>query len=118
MKRLFACTAALLLTTPLAACGGGKSGDGAAPAAPPASAASTTYTMADVKKHADENSCWTIVDGKVYDVTSWIGQHPGGPDRIKALCGNDATGAFNGQHGNDTTPKNRLASFQIGVLGS
>lgn len=117
MKRLLACSAALLLTTSLAACGE-KADDDAPAAQPPASAASTTYTMADVKKHADPSSCWTVIDGKVYDVTQWIGQHPGGPNRIEALCGNDATGAFNGQHSNDTTPHKRLASFQIGVLGS
>ena len=115
MKRLLTCGAAALLTVSLAACGGDDAAD--APAAqPPASAASTTYTMADVKQHADPSSCWTIVDGKVYDVTQWIGQHPGGPTRIESLCGNDATGAFTGQHANDTAPKNRLASFQIGVL--
>ena len=115
MSRLLTCTAMLLLTTSLTACGAKQ--EPPAPASPPpASAASTTYTMADVKKHADPSSCWTVIDGTVYDVTEWIGQHPGGPTRIESLCGNDGTAAFRGQHGNDTNPPQRLASFQIGVL--
>ncbi len=117
MKRLLAGSAALLLTTALAACGDDDTAQTPA-AQPPATASSTTFTMAEVEKHADPSSCWTAIDGKVYDVTEWIGQHPGGRSRIEALCGTDGSGAFDGQHGNDTAPHNRLATFQIGVLGS
>ncbi|PKQ32468.1 MAG: hypothetical protein CVT62_04030 [Actinobacteria bacterium HGW-Actinobacteria-2] len=73
--------------------------------------------MAQVQQHASATSCWTVVDGKVYDVTNWINQHPGGPQRIIGLCGTDGTAAFHGQHGSQSQPNKTLAGFQIGTLG-
>lgn len=67
-------------------------------------------------KHADANSCWSAVNGKVYDLTKWINQHPGGPRRILAMCGKDASDAFNGQHGGQARPEKELAGFEIGTL--
>ncbi|WP_052465912.1 cytochrome b5 domain-containing protein [Mobilicoccus massiliensis] len=115
MKRLAPLALALLCAAPLAACSDG-SGNQSAPAEAPATAASTSYTMADVNQHNTKDSCWTAIDGKVYDVTSWIGQHPGGAQRIENLCGTDGSGAFNGQHAKEDDPHKRLASFQVGVL--
>ena len=74
--------------------------------------------MADVTKHADASSCWAAIDGKVYDLTAWINQHPGGPERIRALCGTDATSAFTAQHGGQARPEKELATFQIGTLSA
>lgn len=74
------------------------------------------YTMADVIKHADKTSCWTAINGSVYDVTSWIDQHPGGPEAIEYLCGKDGSSAFNDQHGGQRRPAQELASFLIGTL--
>jgi cytochrome b involved in lipid metabolism len=80
------------------------------------STASASYTLADVAKHKDASSCWTTVNGGVYDVTSWIDQHPGGRDAILSLCGKDGSAAFNGQHGGQARPEQELATFKIGVL--
>ncbi len=79
-------------------------------------AATTTYTLADVAQHKDSASCWTIVRGNVYDVTTWIGQHPGGEQAIRSLCGVDGTTGFSAQHAGERRPENELASFQIGIL--
>lgn len=78
--------------------------------------AGKTYTMAVVNDHDNETSCWTVINDQVYDVTSWIGQHPGGPERIKGLCGQDGTAQFTGQHQGAALPLKRLASFRIGTL--
>lgn len=75
-----------------------------------------TYTLTDVATHNSETSCWTAINGKVYDVTSWIAQHPGGPDHIIQLCGTDGSAAFNGQHSGQAQPANELATFYIGDL--
>src|ERR1700733_8583211 len=48
---------------------------------------SATYTLAEVAEHNSATSCWTAINGGVYDVTTWINQHPGGPEHILALCG-------------------------------
>ncbi len=57
--------------------------------------ATKTYSMADVAQHADQRSCWMVIEGKVYDVTTFIDRHPGG-ERILQGCGVDATGLFEG----------------------
>mgnify|MGYP003404713658 CR=1 FL=1 len=56
------------------------------------------------------------VSGFVYDVTDWIPQHPGGPERIIPLCGTDATTAFGTQHGDASLPNQRLSQFLLGPL--
>lgn len=33
---------------------------------------------AEVSKHNTKRSCWIVVDSKVYDVTPFLRQHPGG----------------------------------------
>lgn len=78
--------------------------------------ATTTYTMAQIAAHKDAASCYTTIRGSVYDLTSWISRHPGGPGKILALCGTDGTQAFVNQHGGSTRPENELATFKIGVL--
>lgn len=88
------------------------------PGTPTISATQTPrYTMAEVAQHASADSCWTAVDGGVYDVTAWIGQHPGGRDRILGLCGKDGTAAFTTQHGSSQRVAGVIAGFRIGDLG-
>lgn len=36
------------------------------------------YTTAEVAKHATKEDCWLMIKGKVYDVTGWGADHPGG----------------------------------------
>lgn len=74
------------------------------------------YTMTDVAKHTSASSCWTAVNGSVYDVTSWINRHPGGAGAILSMCGRDASNAFDDQHGGQRRPEQELASFFIGKL--
>ncbi|WKZ28603.1 MAG: cytochrome b5-like heme/steroid binding domain-containing protein [Patescibacteria group bacterium] len=75
-----------------------------------------TYTMAEVAAHAGAASCWSAINGSVYDLTSWIGKHPGGESAILSLCGRDGSATFNNQHGGSALQENRLASFKIGAL--
>jgi cytochrome b involved in lipid metabolism len=87
-------------------------------ATPSATVSSTakTYTMTEVKQHASASSCWSAIDGNVYDLTQWIGRHPGGRARILSLCGKDGTSAFHGEHGKESQPNKVLAGFEIGTL--
>jgi cytochrome b involved in lipid metabolism len=75
-----------------------------------------SYTLADVSTHKDASSCWTAINGNVYDVTSWIDQHPGGRQAILSICGTDGSSAFDGQHGGQKRPESELANFIIGKL--
>ncbi len=85
-------------------------------ASPAASAVGAGITMADVEQHASATDCWAVVDGTVYNLTSWIGQHPGGSAVIEAICGTDATTAFRTQHAQQTEPNEQLQEFEIGAL--
>jgi L-lactate dehydrogenase (cytochrome) len=37
---------------------------------------------AEVAKHNTRESCWVIVQGRVYDVTDFLDDHPAGPSII------------------------------------
>ena len=78
--------------------------------------AATTYTLADISAHNTALSCWSAINGKAYDLTSWINQHPGGSQAILSICGIDGSAAFNAQHGGQSRPEQELASFYIGDL--
>ena len=79
---------------------------------------SSGYTLAQVALHNDAKRCWTAINGGVYDVTTWINQHPGGPEAILSICGIDGSVAFNDQHGGQRRPANELAGFKIGNLSN
>src|SRR6185369_6462126 len=58
---------------------------------------SQTFTMAEVATHNNAQSCYSVIDGSVYDLTKWINQHSGGPEAILSICGIDGSSAFHGQ---------------------
>lgn len=72
--------------------------------------------LSEVEQNASAESCWVAIDGDVYDLTDWIPQHPGGADRIEALCGTDGTAQFEGQHGGQDGPESQLEQYRIGEL--
>ena len=50
-------------------------------------------TLDEVAKHNSEFDVWTVVDGRVYNVTPFIKMHPGGKKILKA-AGIDGTEIF------------------------
>lgn len=74
------------------------------------------YSSAELASHASADSCFVVVGGNVYDLTSWIAEHPGGRDAIIGLCGTDGTAAFSQQHGSNREAQKALASFKIGSI--
>lgn len=75
-----------------------------------------TFSMDEVAMHNDRNSCYSVIRGEVFDLTFAIGTHPGGPDKILALCGKDGTNAFVNKHGGSPRQENGLAKLKIGIL--
>ncbi|MFO0718451.1 MAG: cytochrome b5-like heme/steroid binding domain-containing protein [Candidatus Paceibacterota bacterium] len=82
----------------------------------PTTQTASSFTMAQVQTHNSKTDCWSAINGKVYNLTSWIGQHPGGQGAILSICGKDGSPAFNDQHGGQSRPANELDGFFIGVL--
>lgn len=53
----------------------------------------TSYGL-ELASHNTASDCWLLIDGKIYDVTSYINFHPGGANEILKYCGQDGTEAF------------------------
>ena len=73
-------------------------GGGAVAAAAAGGGGGGGYTMEEVAKHTSKPDCWVVVDGQVLDVTSFLGEHPGGELAILTFAGKDATEEFNMIH--------------------
>ena len=89
------------------------------PTATPTSTPTPTvagFTMTQVRANNSARSCWTVIDGVVYDLTKWISNHPGGSGAILFLCGTDGTNAFSAQHQNQARPAIRLDTYRLGPL--
>lgn len=86
------------------------------PAEQPAPTGPKTYTMAEVSAKAAAGQCWTVIRAKVYDLSSWIGKHPGGSAAIQSLCGIDGTAKFTAMHGGSAKQETMLATFLVGSL--
>ena len=77
------------------------------------------YTVKQVATHKSEDDCWLILgekgEEKVYDVTKFLDDHPGGPDIILDLAGQNAHEEFEDiAHSKDA--RNMLKQFEIGTL--
>jgi cytochrome b involved in lipid metabolism len=77
----------------------------------------TVFSTEEVAKHSTENDCWVIVDGKVFDVTNFLREHPGGKRVLLREAGKDATEKFRAFHG-PSVLSNYEAELCIGQVGS
>lgn len=84
----------------------------------PTTSKAASLTMKDVSENNTAKSCWSAIDGNVYDLTRWIGSHPGGAAAITFLCGTDGSKAFAAQHYGQVKPVSRLAGYLLGPLTS
>ncbi|KAI0556859.1 nitrate reductase [Gracilaria domingensis] len=97
--------------------------NGAAPkGAPPVKSGSApslstmvkSFSMKEVEKQNSEDSAWIVVDGKVYDATPYLEDHPGGKASILMNAGQDATEEFLAIHSDKA--KKMLEDYYIGEL--
>ncbi|KAL6911710.1 hypothetical protein ACP4OV_000515 [Aristida adscensionis] len=71
------------------------------------------YSFEEVRKHADREDCWLVISGKVYDVTPFMEEHPGGDEVLLASTGKDATADFE-DIGHSDAAKDMMAQYCIG----
>jgi len=89
------------------------------PASPDEEHAVPAYTLAQVAEHATAADCWMAIEGKVYDVSAYVPQHPAPRSVITAWCGKEATeGMRTKGYGRDHSPAGwmLLEQYLIGEL--
>ena len=72
-------------------------------------------SLKEVSEHNTLNDCWIVLYDRVYNVTDFIPNHPGGSDIFLEYAGYDATIAFRGI-GHDFNILQRLHQYCIGDL--
>jgi hypothetical protein len=77
-----------------------------------------TFTVEEVSKHnSKETGIWTIIDGKVYDITEWVPKHPGGVIPIMRIAGKDGTDLFkNNPFHKGKNTEGIIKNYFIGVI--
>ncbi|PVU85998.1 hypothetical protein BB561_003207 [Smittium simulii] len=74
-----------------------------------------SYKAEEIEQHNKRSDAWITIDRKVYDVTKFIEEHPGGEETILENAGSDATDNFN-DIGHSEDAKELLKKFYLGEL--
>lgn len=75
-----------------------------------------TFTYQDIQQHRSKESCWVALYGNVYDVTSFLPEHPGGSKIILQLAGTDATEEYDPIHPPGTLEESLPESAKLGSI--
>ena len=68
----------------------------------------------EVKEHKSKNKgVWVVINNKVYDVTQFMDDHPGGEEVLLEQAGGDATEAFE-DVGHSEDAKKLMKDFFVG----
>lgn len=73
------------------------------------------YTMSEVQSHCSLDDCWMVIFDKVYNITDFVYEHPGGDFILLEYAGRDATHPFlSSRHG--SSAYKMLDRYWIGIL--
>ncbi|KAF8648173.1 hypothetical protein AX16_006369 [Volvariella volvacea WC 439] len=77
-------------------------------------------TNEDLALHTSSSSCWISRKGKVYDVTGFLKDHPGGDDYILNWAGKDVEEIMKdkGEHEHSDSAYEMLEEYVVGKLGT
>lgn len=77
------------------------------------------YSLAEVAKHNTRSSTLMTYSGKVYDITPFLDDHPGGDDILMQYAGMDVGGVMSdeSQHVHSKSAYDMLDEFVVGELG-
>ncbi|WVQ62991.1 uncharacterized protein L199_001140 [Kwoniella botswanensis] len=74
-----------------------------------------TYSLEQLKEHNTRESLWMLLHDKVYDITAFMDEHPGGDEVLIEEAGRDATEAFedvgHSDEAREMLPKMLLGDF-------
>lgn len=74
-----------------------------------------SITLAEVEQHVTHDDLWLVIDGKVYDVSEYMDDHPGGGEILLNAAGKDGTDDFE-DVGHSADARARLKKLEIGVF--
>lgn len=76
------------------------------------------YSIKQVEKHASQDSCWVIYQDKVFDVTEFMQDHPGGDDLIMDYAGKDVTSVMKDvlEHEHSDSAYEILSEYCVGSV--
>ncbi len=121
LSLLCTCTVFLCACSPSSPQSSSSQTSSSAPSTETTQKQSITLTSEEVAKHNSATDCWFIIDGSVYDVTSFENRHPGGKQNIVNNCGTDASAAFHSQGGegrdHPAEAKAMLPQYLVGKVG-
>jgi len=68
-----------------------------------------------VSKHTEREDVWMIIHGKVYNVTKYLEDHPGGEEVLLDRGGKDATEDYE-DVGHSNEARKQLLPYEVGEL--
>nr|CDS27756.1 cytochrome B5 [Hymenolepis microstoma] len=75
----------------------------------------SVFTLEEIQKHKSENDCWIVIHDKVYNVSEFLNEHPGGDFVILENGGGYATEPFEDVcHSVDA--RKQMEKYCIGVI--
>jgi|TARA_B110000977_G_C11042625_1_gene479393 succinate dehydrogenase/fumarate reductase flavoprotein subunit/predicted heme/steroid binding protein len=75
-----------------------------------------SLTEQEIAKHNSSGDVWVVIEGKVYDLTAFLPDHPGGKKAIMLFAGKDATEEFNMLHPPNVLKKYLSPEALVGVV--
>ncbi|RXM28485.1 Cytochrome b5 [Acipenser ruthenus] len=73
------------------------------------------YRLEEIQQHNSYKSTWLIIHNKIYDVTKFLEEHPGGEEVLGEQAGGDATESFE-DVGHSTDAREMTSTYLIGEL--
>lgn len=77
-----------------------------------------TIPQTDVASHNSESSCYVTIGSKVYDVTAFLDDHPGGPDLVLEYAGKDVRKIMSDEisHAHSDSAYEMLEEYMVGYV--
>uniref|UniRef100_A0A8C6Z2L8 Cytochrome b5 type B n=1 Tax=Nothoprocta perdicaria TaxID=30464 RepID=A0A8C6Z2L8_NOTPE len=73
------------------------------------------YTREEVARRNSGREAWLVIHGRVYDVTRFLAEHPGGEEVLLEQAGRDATESFE-DVGHSVDAREMLKDYYIGEI--
>ncbi|CAN6833688.1 unnamed protein product, partial [Brassica oleracea] len=73
------------------------------------------FTLSQVSEHNQAHDCWIVINGKVYDVTKFLEDHPGGDEVLLSSTGKDATDDFE-DVGHSESAREMMEQYCVGEI--